>query len=226
MGEFDDWVEIFNPTNRPLILSGLFLTDDLTELTKWQFPDSLGVLMPGGYQLLWCDDNESQGINHTNFRLNADGEILVLTQNNGITIIDSITFGAQISNQSFGRIPDGHEDWSILFPTPEGSNAQLGNFENDVLPSKYYIHQNFPNPFNSNTIISYGISEDAYVILTIYDLMGREILQLVNSSQSIGNKSVKWNGLNKNGEPLSAGVYIYKIQAGNFIDTKKMILLK
>ena len=226
VGEFDDWVEIFNPTNQPLSLSGLFLTDDLTELTKWQFPDSLGVLMPGAYLLLWCDDNELQGINHTNFRLNADGEILVLTQNNGLTIIDSISFGAQTSNQSFGRIPDGHEDWSILFPTPEGSNAQLGNFENDVLPSKYYIHQNFPNPFNSNTIIRYGISEDAYVILTIYDLMGREILQLVNNSQSIGNKSVKWNGLNKNGEPLSAGVYIYKIQAGNFIDTKKMILLK
>ena len=62
--------------------------------------------------------------------------------------------------------------------------------------------------------------------MAIYDVLGNKVIQLVNSKQSPGFKSIQWDGTNSQGEPLSAGVYLYKIQAGDFVDTKKMILLK
>ena len=85
--------------------------------------------MPGDYLLIWCDEDISQGNQHTNFKLSADGETVVLTSGNGITIIDSISYGTQISNQSFGRIQDGESEWGILHPTPAYSNIQLSTVD-------------------------------------------------------------------------------------------------
>ena len=133
-GEFDDWLELFNPTDEPLSLAGLYLTDDLSELTKWQFSDSMDVISPGDYLLIWCDEDISQGNQHTNFKLSSNGETVVLTSGNGITIIDSISYGTQISNQSFGRIQDGESEWGILYPTPAYSNIQLSTVLNGIIP--------------------------------------------------------------------------------------------
>jgi len=225
-GEFDDWLELFNPTDQPLNLAGLYLTDNLSELTKWQLSDSIDVIMPGGYLLIWCDEDESQGNYHTNFKLSAGGETVALTSGNGITIIDSISYGTQMSNQSFGRIQDGGSEWGILYPTPAYSNIQLSIASNDIIPKNFHLFQNFPNPFNPQTIIRYNIPKSTFVTLTIYDLMGRIIAQPINSSQSPGEKFIKWNSRNQYGESVSAGVYIYKVQAGDFISTRKMVLLK
>ena len=104
-----------HPTDHALNLAGLYLTDDLDELTKWQFSDSMDAIMPGDYLLIWCDEDIYQGNEHTNFKLSAEGETVVLTSGNGITIIDSISYGTQISNQSFGRIQDGQSEWGVLF---------------------------------------------------------------------------------------------------------------
>jgi flagellar hook assembly protein FlgD len=96
----------------------------------------------------------------------------------------------------------------------------------DQLPESYAVHQNYPNPFNPTTQIKYDLPEDAMVNITIYDLMGRSIKSLVNSNQSAGYRSIQWNATNNLGEPVSAGMYIYMIQAGEFRQTKKMVLLK
>ncbi len=98
--------------------------------------------------------------------------------------------------------------------------------DKDVIPLKYYLHQNYPNPFNPITTLNYGLPEDAMANITIYDMMGREVKTLTYGFQTSGYKSVEWNATNDQGEPVSAGVYLYKIQAGDFVDTKKMILLK
>jgi hypothetical protein len=94
------------------------------------------------------------------------------------------------------------------------------------IPEVFALHQNYPNPFNPTTQIRYDLPEDAMVSITIYDLMGRSIKSLVNSNQSAGYRSVQWNATNNLGEPVSAGMYIYMIQAGKFSQTKKMVLLK
>jgi hypothetical protein len=96
----------------------------------------------------------------------------------------------------------------------------------DLIPEVFALHQNYPNPFNPTTQIKYDLPEDAMVSITIYDLMGRRVKSLVNTTQSAGYRSIQWNATNNLGEPVSAGMYIYMIQAGEFTNTKKMVLLK
>ena len=88
------------------------------------------------------------------------------------------------------------------------------------------MHQNYPNPFNPFTSLQYDLPEEAFVILSIYDLRGREINRLVHSIQEPGFKSVMWDATDFYGKPVSAGVYMYQIRSGDFIQTKKMVLLK
>ena len=85
---------------------------------------------------------------------------------------------------------------------------------------------NFPNPFNPITTLEYNLPEDAMVNIIIYDILGNIVKNLVYAKETTGYKSVQWNATNNQGEPVSTGVYLYKIQAGDFVDTKKMILLK
>ena len=98
--------------------------------------------------------------------------------------------------------------------------------ENDITPLSFRLHQNYPNPFNPVTTVRYELPEDSYTDITVYDMLGNMVNNLVSINQSSGYKSIQWNATNNQGEPVSAGVYLYKIQAGNFVDTKKMILLK
>ncbi|MBQ84748.1 MAG: Coagulation factor protein, partial [Candidatus Marinimicrobia bacterium] len=87
-------------------------------------------------------------------------------------------------------------------------------------------HQNYPNPFNPITTLRYDLPENSLVNIIIYDMLGREVKTLVNTTQDAGFKSVVWNATNDHGKPVSAGVYLYQIQAGDFVQTKKMVLLK
>ena len=96
----------------------------------------------------------------------------------------------------------------------------------DLIPLIFALHQNYPNPFNPITSLRYDLPEQTQVILTIYDLMGREVTQLVNTTQEAGYKSVQWNATDMRGKPVSAGVYLYQIRSGEFVQTRKMVLLK
>ncbi len=91
---------------------------------------------------------------------------------------------------------------------------------------EFAIHQNHPNPFNPTTILRYDLPEDGFVNITIYDMMGREVKTLVNGSLTAGYKTIQWNATNDRNEPVSAGLYLYTIQAGDYIQTKKMVLVK
>ena len=106
------------------------------------------------------------------------------------------------------------------------SAVSLSNDESSVLPYKFVLHQNYPNPFNPITSLRYDLPNDGLVNITIYDMMGRIVKTLVNSSQTAGFKSVQWNATNDRNEPVSAGLYLYTIQAGELRQTRKMVLLK
>ena len=104
---------------------------------------------------------------------------------------------------------------------------EYAHTENDnSIPKFYRIRNNIPNPFNPITSLRYDLPEDGLVNITIYDMMGRIVKTLVNSSQTAGYKSIGWNATNNRSEPVSAGLYLYTIQAGEFRQTKKMVLLK
>jgi len=100
------------------------------------------------------------------------------------------------------------------------------NDEINQLPQAFNLYNNYPNPFNPVTTLRYDLPEDALVNITIYDIMGRIVRTLINSQQNAGFKSIQWNATNDAGSPLSAGLYLYKIQADNFVQTRKMVLLK
>ena len=93
-------------------------------------------------------------------------------------------------------------------------------------PNVFSLHQNYPNPFNPTTLIKYDLAEDALVSISIYDVTGRMVKSLINMNQSTGYHSLRWNATNDIGESVSAGMYIYTIQAGEYRATKKMVLLK
>ena len=115
-----------------------------------------------------------------------------------------------------------------------GSNENTPNtivvgtlsIDGDLMPVEFALHQNYPNPFNPVTTIRYDLPDNALVTITIYDMMGREIKNLVNQTQDAGFKSIIWNATNDYGKPVSAGIYLYQIQAGEYMQTKKMVLLK
>ena len=97
---------------------------------------------------------------------------------------------------------------------------------NKALPEIFSLHQNYPNPFNPITTLHYDLPEQAHVKIMIYDIMGREVKRLINQTQNAGFKSIIWNATNNLGQPVSAGMYLYRITAGEFHQTKKMVLLK
>ena len=94
------------------------------------------------------------------------------------------------------------------------------------MPVHFTIRQNYPNPFNPITNIEYDLHKDGNVIITIYDLNGHVIKDLINGTQTLGRQSIKWNATNNIGHPVSAGVYIYRVHVDGFSQTKKMVLLK
>ena len=119
---------------------------------------------------------------------------------------------------SFSLNENWQYDWS--------SNCGFATNIHDIIPDKIKVHQNFPNPFNPTTLIKYDLPDNNVVNIVIYDVMGHEIVSLINERKSAGYHSIVWNATNNAGQSLSAGIYIYAIQIGDYRQMKKMILLK
>ena len=134
------------------------------------------------------------------------------------------------------------EDWmgdTIINIDPSyygGNTPDMGAFESPYvgflglngidLPDEFALHANYPNPFNPITTLKYDLPEDGMIKITIYDIMGRLVNNLISARQNAGYKSIQWNATNNQGQPVSAGVYIYSFEAGEFRETRKMIFLK
>ena len=125
-GGFDDWFELFNGTDAAIDIGGMYVSDDLTDLTKCQIPTTepaLTTVQPGAFLLIWADGETDQGVLHVDFKLSSGGEDIAITDVDGVTIIDSYTFGGQTTDVSEGRLPDGTDSWTTFdTPTPGASN--------------------------------------------------------------------------------------------------------
>jgi len=121
-GEFPDWIEIYNGTPGTIDLEGMYLTDDFQDLTKWQIDAGVSI-EPGQYLIFYADDDGTQGVYHTSYKLSISGETIALVDSDGKTIIDSILFDKQFEDVSYGRFPDGGNSWSFQqSPTPGSPN--------------------------------------------------------------------------------------------------------
>jgi len=94
------------------------------------------------------------------------------------------------------------------------------------IPTQFALRQNYPNPFNPSTTIRYDLKENVEVRLEIFNILGQKVRALVNERQAAGSRSVIWDARNDIGEAVTSGVYIYRISAGEFVNSHKMILLK
>ena len=114
---------------------------------------------------------------------------------------------------------DTSAEWIILGytnPRPTGIYSDADN-----IPNKYYLSQNYPNPFNPETVIEYALPIRSEVNLIIYNLRGQEVAFLINGNMPAGYHQVTWDASN-----VSSGIYFYRLRAGNFVQTRKMVLLK
>ena len=129
------------------------------------------------------------------------------------TVSEDISYDYRLSDVDY----DGNVEYHSL---------QVMGVSSSNIPEQFVLYPNYPNPFNPVTTIRYDLSKESFVDITIYDMLGSVVCNLVNANESPGYKSIQWNATNNQGEPVSAGVYLYKIQSDDFVDTRKMILLK
>jgi len=140
-GKFEDWIELYNTTSSPVSTAGLFLTDTLGLLQKWELPNQ--TIPANGYAIIWADEDGSQGDMHANFKLSNLGEQLILTNADSV-VIDSITFLTQADDVAFARSPNGVGSFVMQSPTFKANNDFI-----NAITEREEITLVYPNPFST-----------------------------------------------------------------------------
>jgi hypothetical protein len=122
---------------------------------------------------------------------------------------------------------------SSASPGSVGVNGENNSAEEmSALPGAYALHANYPNPFNPTTVIKYDLPEASSVKLTVFNVLGQQIVTLVNNTVTAGYQSVEWNADNQNGASIPSGIYFYRVEAKSltsnreFVEVRKMLLMK
>jgi hypothetical protein len=168
--QYDDWIEIYNFGNTAIDVGSMYLTDDLSVPTKWQFPannPTATVIPAHGYLLVWVDNDTDDAGMHASFQLSAGGEEIGLFDTDGSSLIDSIIFGEQISDISYGRYPDGGDTWLFMATPTPGSRNNSGYI--GVVTDPEFSHQRgfYDAPF------SVSITTETKGAAVYYTLDGR-----------------------------------------------------
>ena len=158
------------------------------------------------------------------------------TSYNGI-IIETIDGGMNWIPQVEGliapltaiRFKDGY-GWAVgeagLVLRTEDGITWVDQNTDQSYPNAFYLSQNYPNPFNPSTAIRYDLPKAGIVLLKIYNALGQEVRTLINERQSAGEKSVVWDGKHNDGQSVASGIYIYQMKAGEYILSRKMLLVR
>jgi len=149
---------------------------------------------------------------------------------------NTITAGPNFTITSTGDVTMGAETIAIVprFFVARGGKLQMisGNLpvrvetEDPALPDKFILFQNFPNPFNPETEIRFALTKESHVVIQIYNMFGQQIHTLTDRQYPPGLHSVHWNSKDQSGSSVPSGVYLYQIQAGEFSQVRKMILIR
>ena len=164
---------------------------------------------------LWLDNNGLTG--------EIPESICSLTNLNWSSEWINFGYSYIYNNQLCPSYPECIEDY---VGEQDTTNCVQVSIMDETFPLTYKLHSAYPNPFNPVATLNYDLPENELVNITIYDMMGRVVKTLINDQQTAGYKSIQWNANNNTGQPVSAGLYLYMIQAGEFRQTKKMVLLK
>jgi len=164
------------------------------------------IIIKSGADVKMCDDNEITL--QPGFTVELGGKFYAY--------VDPSLEGGLNKFASYSNKSNGNE---------ETNKDSTQNFQNN-LPANYSLFKNYPNPFNSTTTLKYALKEKTKVTIKIYNIIGKEIITIVNETQPAGYQSVTWNGTDSYGNPVPSGIYIYRMVAGNFTKSYKMVLIK
>lgn len=171
LGNFEDWIELFNNTDSIINLFGLYLSDNFAQPNKFSFPANT-LINPHNFLTVWADQESLSTGLHANFKLSVSGEQIILSDGANI-VLDSISYGAQISNVSMARCPDGTGNFAIsIQPTYNGSNCTDGLIS---VSNKGAIC--FPNPSNGIININFGQERQENTVV-ISNLIGDQLFSL------------------------------------------------
>ena len=226
-GENDDWVEIYNTADTSVSLAGVFLTDNLNNPTKWQFPDT--TLASKSFLLVWADDTPLQGALHAPYKLAAEGEQLGIFAPLafGNFLIDTLSFGAQATDISYGRVTDGGATWTAFTqPTPGRSNvpvtgvaeSQVGQF---ALPRSFQIEELWPNPAKDVVTVRLAVIQMGVYEIGLFDVLGREVVRKRQALSEIGRHDFSLALTS-----LISGVYFVRVEAGGRVERAKLVLVR
>ena len=244
--EFDpgDWIELYNGFDQYVDISG-WKFRDLNPGNIFVLPQSV-FIGPKEY-LIICDDTASfklkfpgvkNFIGNFNFKLDNGGECVQMLDDQN-EIVDSLTYddadpwplqpdgtGPTLSliNPAFDNsLPESWEPSIVNFGTPGNPNDQpLSVYgRRNVMPKEFELYSNYPNPFNPTTTITWQSPVRSWQSLKVYDVLGNEVATLLNEEKAAGTYKINFNAVG-----LASGIYFYQLKAGNFIDTKKFVLLK
>ncbi len=201
-----DWFEIYNPNNFAVDIDNYYVTDSFPNKTKYRFPsgNSRTVIPAHGFSLLWADEQTEKGPLHTNFKFSSAGEQLALILSDGITVVDSVSFGAQTANHSDGRQTDGAANWIIFSSsTPGASNNQAGvNDLSGKILTPLFV---YPNPASASDVLFFN----KVISFSMYNSIGQKIIE-----------SEKVNSLNITA--IVPGVYYIKTKEGEIVKWVKL----
>jgi len=211
--------EVVDNTENALVLNSV-LTGDKTE--GWSIP-SIETDQGNGLVLGFSLSGEETLPGHVGTLIEITFDIVGhLGQEISFYLGDSS--GVLLANADAQNVaciyPDSENP--ITYPTKQIT----ANIHEEALPREYALKQNFPNPFNPITTIEFHLKSIDFVEISLYNLLGQEISTLVRRNMLAGRHFVVWDGRNQRGESLASGIYIYIIRTENFIDQKKMVLLR
>lgn len=200
-GSYDDWIEIYNYGDEPVDIGGMYFTDNFADTAKWQVPagNDSTIISSKGFLLLWADNDPEEGVLHLDIKLSKNGEQIGVLMNDGSIFIDSLSFGPQSADISFGRKTDAAPNW-IFFdePTPCAPNGSSGINENGN-----YLFELFPNPASEFTVIKMPFKGNKTI--KIFDVNGREISSLYTDLINIKLSLTKYK----------PGLYIVRVTSQN-----------
>lgn len=201
-GEYDDWIELYNKSGVDVDLSGWHLTDKTDRLDKWTFPN--GTYIPAyGYLIVWADENGSQAGLHANFKLSAEGEVVILSDST-LTQIDRVDFGQQETDMGYARVPNGTGAFVIQQPTFQASNDITAVEDKSIVDTDFLI---YPNPVYQ--VLHIAVNTPIKLHARIFNVYGQAILTKEFTENTSFDVSEWQPG-------------IYCVQVGNI--TKKVVI--
>ncbi len=171
-GEYDDWIELYNNGSSSINLENYYLSDDASDLMKFQFPTGASIAA-GDYYIVWADNDLTQSGIHAPFKLSSSGEMLFLSDASGL--VDQVVFGAQNADETYGRYPNGTGNFQAMVPTHSAQNSNVLTISDPVDENPTFVL--YPNPADDKLYIDFGIAQNKETLVNIFDGQGKLMLK-------------------------------------------------